>query len=417
MIVARRSFLKGLGVSVALPWLESVTSFATDTIKPPVRTLVTFTGMGFHSSHWWSKGNGKDMTLGPCLTPLEPWKNKMIFIKGLWHEKANNGVIHCMQTGNILSGSEMEKKEVRTGISFDQVMAKNTEEHTRIPSLVLGCEDPMPGLQDGHPLLYGSHISWSSPVSPTWTETRPSLAFDSLFKESDFRNDNRVVDSILDDAKSLQKKLSSSDKHRFDEYLVSIHEIENRIERAKTKKKIDIPIGYNRPADGIPKSLPEYWKLMNDIIVLAFRTDTTRIATLKYCNDASSIVYSHLNIKDHHHYLAHTQPESLVTLNQFFMSQLAYLCAQMSEINEGENSLLDNVTMMHCSSMLHGNHDSKQLPVILLGGAGGNLRGGRTLDYLDSSNRKMCSLFLSIMDWGGLHTDKFGDSHERLANI
>jgi hypothetical protein len=156
---------------------------------------------------------------------------------------------------------------------------------------------------------------------------------------------------------------------------------------------------------------------MTDIVILAFRTDITRIATLKYCNDASNLVYSHLDIKDHHHYLAHTQPQSLITLNQFFMSQLAYLCERMSEINEGENSLLDNVSIMHCSSMLHGNHDSKQLPVILLGGAGGNLKGGRTLDYLDSSNRKMCSLFLSLMTWGGMNMDSFGDSKERLVGI
>jgi len=415
MSFSRRFFLRGLGASVALPWLESLPSFANDNSSSPVRTLVTFTGMGFHSSHWWSRGNGSDMELGPCLLPLEPWKNKMVFIKGLWHEKANNGVIHCMQTGNILSGSDLEKKEVRTGISFDQIMAKKMGEHTRIPSLVLGCEESTPGLQDGHPLLYGSHISWSSPVSPTWIETNPALAFDSLFKESEFKENSRIVDTILEDANNLKKKLSSSDKQRFEEYLFSIHDIENRIKQSH-KHKPKITIDYPRPSETI-SNIPEYWKLMTDIVILAFRTDITRIATLKYCNDASNLVYSHLDIKDHHHYLAHTQPQSLITLNQFFMSQLAYLCERMSEINEGENSLLDNVSIMHCSSMLHGNHDSKQLPVILLGGAGGNLKGGRTLDYLDSSNRKMCSLFLSLMTWGGMNMDSFGDSKERLVGI
>jgi hypothetical protein len=247
----------------------------------------------------------------------------------------------------MLSGATMAKTEVHTGISFDQVMARQIGDRTRIPSLVLGCEDAVPGLQDGHPLLYGSHISWSSPVSPTWTETRPALAFDQLFRTERGRDNRRVVDAVLEDARSLQRKLSSTDRQRFEEYLGSVHEIEGRIKRAGQQREAggwkptltapDRP----RPADGIPSDLPDYWKLMNDILILAFRTDSTRIATMKYCNDASTIVHSHLGIRDHHHYIAHSQPQDLVTLNQFFMAQLAYLCERMSEIKEGESTLLD----------------------------------------------------------------------------
>ena len=363
------------------------------------------------------------MELGPCLKPLESWKERMVFLRGLWNEQANNGIIHCMQTGNMLSGAAMAKNEVHTGVSFDQVMARQIGDRTRLPSLVLGCEEAMPGLQDGHPLLYGSHISWSSPVSPTWTETRPALAFDQLFRTERTRDDRHVIDAVLDDAKSLQRKLSTADRQRFEEYLGSVHEIEGRIKRAgkeraagewkPTSTSPDRP----RPADGIPADLPEYWRLMNDILILAFRTDSTRIATMKYCNDASNIVHGHLGIRDHHHYLAHSQPDELTTLNQFFMAQLAYLCQRMSEIKEGDSTLLDNTAIMHCSSMLHGNHESKQLPIILLGGAGGNLRGGRVLDYLDKPNRRMCSLFLNLMDWGGLKLDRFNDSTERLPGI
>ena len=178
---------------MALPWLESL-SFAAGAgsnaeDEPPTRTLVTFTGMGFHSNHWWAKGEGAGMELGPCLTPLEPWKERLVFLRGLWNEQANNGVIHCMQTGNMLSGAPMSKTEVRTGVSFDQLMAQRIGDRTRIPSLVLGCEGPIPGLQDGHPLLYSSHISWSTAVSPTWTETRPALAFDRLFRTEPNRGD------------------------------------------------------------------------------------------------------------------------------------------------------------------------------------------------------------------------------------
>ena len=172
------------------------------------------------------------MELGPCLTPLEPWKERMVFLRGLWNEQANNGVIHCMQTGNMLSGAPMSKTEVRTGVSFDQLMAQRIGDRTKIPSLVLGCEDALPGLQDGHPLLYSSHISWSSQVSPTWTETRPALAFDQLFRTDRNRGDRRVVDAVLEDARSLRQRLSLSDRQRFEEYLGSVHEIEGRIKRA-----------------------------------------------------------------------------------------------------------------------------------------------------------------------------------------
>ena len=156
---------------------------------------------------------------------------------------------------------------------------------------------------------------------------------------------------------------------------------------------------------------------MNDIVLLAFRTDSTRIATLKYCNDGSILTHAHVGAKDQHHQMAHTQPQELVAVNQYFTSQLAYLCERMAEVKEGDRTLLDNTAIMHCSSMIHGNHDSKQLPVVLLGGAGGKLKGGRSLDYLESPNRRMCSLFLSMMEWGGLELDQFGDSTERLTGI
>lgn len=317
----------------------------------------------------------------------------------------------------------MSKTEVRTGVSFDQLMAQRIGNRTRLPSLVLGCEGPIPGLQDGHPLLYSSHISWSTAVSPTWTETRPALAFDQLFRTKPNRGDLRIVDAVLEDARSLRQRLSVSDRQRFEEYLGSVHEIEGRIKRAGKQREVDAwkptlaEPDRPRPADGVPTEIPEYWKLMNDIVLLAFRTDSTRISTLKYCNDGSILTHAHAGAKDQHHQMAHTQPQELVGVNQFFTSQLAYLCEKMAEVEEGDSTLLDNTTIMHCSSMIHGNHDARQLPVILLGGAGGNLRGGRALDYLDASNRRMCSLFLSLMEWGGLELDRFGDSDERLAGL
>jgi hypothetical protein len=425
-LLSRRHVLRGIGATLALPFLDCMrplrATVPDGANQAPTRTLVTFTGMGFHGKHWWAKGEGAAMELGPCLEPLMPWRERMVFIRGLWNEQARG--IHCTQTGNILSGAPMSHKEVQTGVSFDQIMAQKIGDRTRVPSLVLGCEEPVPGLQDGAPLLYGSHISWSSPVSPTWTETRPALAFDQLFRTERGREDRRVVDAVLEDARALRSKLSRVDRQRFEEYLGSVHEVEGRIKRASQERsaagwqpsiaKPDLP----RPADGIPTDLPEYWRLMNDILLLAFRTDTTRIATLKYCNDGSTIIHSHLGIRDHHHYISHSEPAELVTLNQFFMSQLAYLCEKMSQVQEGDRTLLDNTAILYCSSMVNGaTHNSKHLPVVLLGGAGGNLKGGRVLDYHEKANRRMTSLYLNLMDWGGVALDRFGDSTERLPGV
>ena len=172
---------------------------------------------------------------------------------------------------------------------------------------------------------------------------------------------------MLEDARSLRQRLSVSDRQRFEEYLGSVHEIEGRIKRAGQEREAgswkpsltapDRP----RPADGIPAEIPDYWKLMNDIVLLAFRTDSTRIATLKYCNDGSILTHAHAGAKDQHHQMAHTQPQELVPVNQFFTSQLAYLCARMEEVKEGDRTLLDNTAIMHCSSMIHGNHDSQTI--------------------------------------------------------
>ena len=204
---------------------------------------------------------------------------------------------------------------------------------------------------------------------------------------------------------AVRRRLSVSDRQRFEEYLGSVHEVEGRIKRAGEKREmggwkptLDVPDS-PRPADGIPTEIPDYWKLMNDIMLLAFRTDSTRIGTLKYCNDGSILTHAHAGAKDQHHQMAHTQPQELVGVNQFYVPTCLPLRQNGKRSGRRRNAIGSYRTRMHCSSMIHGNHDSKQLPVVLLGGAGGRLRGGRALDYLDSSNRRMCSLFW--ISWTG----------------
>jgi hypothetical protein len=255
-------------------------------------------------------------------------------------------------------------------------------------------------------------------------ELYPALAFDRLFKDEVQKGDQSVLDAVLADANDFRRKISASDQKKLDEYLNSVREVEQRIENAGKQGELqgwrptlDKP-NMARPADGIPQNIADHMRLMCDILVLGFQTDTTRVTTLKLNNDHSSLRFPHLGV-DYmiHHLLSHSDTADWLKVNQFFIEQLAYVAKKLDGIQEGERTALDNSMIMYCSSMLTGGHDATKLPVVLVGGAGGQLQGGRVLDYLDQPNRKMCSLYLSMLDKCGIPLDKFGDSTERLAEI
>lgn len=428
---SRRTFLRGAGVTMALPWMESLIVWGDEAkagaagSQAPVRLAVLFSGNGFHSKEWWANGEGKDMTLGQVLAPLTDFRQKMLFIRGLYNEEALKGNIHSSQTGNLLSGAPLlAGGEIKSGTSIDQLVAQRHGRSTKVPSLVLGCEKSNPSVHKNYSMLYSSHISWSSPTTPTPLELYPSLAFDRLFKDEVQRGDKSVLDAVLSDANSLRQKISSLDQRKLDEYLDSVREVEQRIEQAgqrgepqgwrPTLDKPNVP----RPADGIPQNIAEHMRLMSDILVLAFQTDTTRVCTLKLNNDHSALRFPHLNV-DYmiHHLLSHSDTADWLKVNQFFVEQVAYIARKLDAIQEGERTALDNTMLLFCSSMLTGNHDAAKLPVVLLGGAGGQIQGGRVLDYLDKPNRKMCSLYLSMLDKCGVRLDRFGDSTERLTEV
>ncbi|HET6325424.1 MAG TPA: DUF1552 domain-containing protein [Planctomycetaceae bacterium] len=428
---SRRTFLRGVGVSMALPWMESfaVWGDATRPSSPasqaPVRLAVLFSGNGFHSKEWWAKGSGKQMQLGKVLTPLADFREKMLVIRGLFNAEALKGNIHSSQTGNLLSGAPLASGgEIRSGTSIDQLVAQRHGRSTKVPSLVLGCEKSNPSVHKNYSMLYSSHISWSSPTTPTPLELYPSLAFDRLFKDEVGRGDRSVLDAVLADAKSFRLNISSSDQRKFDEYLDSVREIEQRIEHAgkqgtlegwrPTLDKPNVP----RPPEGIPQNIADHMRLMCDILVLGFQTDATRVCTLKLNNDHSSLRFPHLSV-DYmiHHLLSHSDTADWLKVNQFFLEQVGYVARKMDSIREGERSLLDNSMLLYCSSMLTGGHDATNLPVVLLGGAGQQIRGGRVLDYREKPNRKMCSLYLSMLDKCGIHPKQFGDSTQRLAEV
>ncbi|MEW4568282.1 DUF1552 domain-containing protein [Tautonia sp. JC769] len=428
---SRRNFLRGVGVSMALPWLESVPAWADDVPAavasegPPVRLAVLFAGNGFHSKEWWAKGQGRDMELGAVLEPLTDFRESLLFLRGLYNAEALKGNIHSSQTGNLLSGAPLASGgEIRSGTSVDQLLAQHVGPRTKVPSLVLGCEKSNPSVHKNYSMLYSSHISWSSPTTPTPLELYPALAFDRLFKDEPRAGDKSVLDSVLADAGDLRRSISLSDRRKLDEYLDSVREVETRIAHAGRRGELqgwrpsletpDIP----RPADGIPQDIGEHMRLMTDILVLAFQTDTTRVCSLKLNNDHSSLRFPNLGV-DYmiHHLLSHTDSDDWLKVNRFFVEQVAYLARRLDAIQEGERTALDNSMLVFCSSMLTGNHEANQLPVITLGGAGGRLQGGRVLDYLDAPNRKMCSLFLSLLHKAGVPLDSFGDSDEPLAEV
>ena len=427
----RRSFLRGAGVTMALPWMELLTVWGDQPkgkepgSEAPVRMAVLFAGNGFHSREWWAKGEGKSMELGKVLAPLLPHREKMLFIQGLTNAEAQKGNIHSSQTGNLLSGAPLASGgEIRSGTSFDQLIAQQYGRETKVPSLVLGCEKSNPSVHKNYSMLYSSHISWTSPTTPTPLEIYPALAFDRLFKDTVSRGDRSVLDAVLDDAKDVRRGVSNRDKQKLDEYLNSVREVEQRIENAgmrgefqgwrPTLDKPNVP----RPADGIPQDVGEHMRLMCDILVLAFQTDTTRVCTLKLNNDHSSMRFTNLGI-DYmiHHLLSHSDNDDWLKVNQFFLEQFAYLAGRLDSIREGERTLLDNSILMFCSSMLNGHHDASQLPVVVLGGGGGKIKGGRVLNYREQPERQMCRLYLSLMDKMGVRPGTFGDATMALEEV
>ena len=429
---SRRTFLRGVGVSMALPWMESLpvwgdTAPAVGAIgsEAPVRLAVLFSGNGFHSREWWAKGEGKQMELGKVLAPLNDVRNKMLFVKGLFNEEALKGNIHSSQTGNLLSGAPLASGgEIRSGTSVDQLMAQRYGRTTKVPSMVLACEKSNPSVHKNYSMLYSSHISWSSPTTPTPLELYPALAFDRMFKDGVSRGDKSVLDAVLSDAGDLRRRISGNDQRKLDEYLDSVRDVEVRIDNAGKQGELqgwrptlsapNIP----RPPDGIPQNIADHMRLMCDLLVLGFQTDTTRITTLKLNNDHSSLRFPHLGV-DYmiHHLLSHSDTADWLKVNQFFLEQLAYIARKLDGIQEGPRTLLDNSMLLYCSSMMSGNHNADQLPVVLLGGGGGRIHGGRVLDYTGKPDRQMCRLYLSMMDKMNLRLPKFGDATQPLAEV
>lgn len=431
---SRRTVLQGAGVALGLPWLESLlgANEVPAGARYPRRFAALFMGNGINPNHWWAKGSGAEMELGPSLQPLAPLREKINVVQGLFNKQATGVGIHPGQTGNILSGASLQKGAVlRGGVSMDQVLARHFGDQTVQPSLVLGCEQPITGYHETNfSMAYSSHISWRDADSPVPMEVYPALAFDSLFDNQGSRRTQSVLDRVREHATQLQRQLSRGDQRKLDEYLTSVREVEARIERvrdlqarAETRAQDrGRPLwSMPRPDDGLPEDLRDHMRLMCDVIALAFQSDKTRVATLLLCRDLSGLFYPFLDVRQAHHPLSHDdESEAYERVARYYCSQFAYLASRLDAMSEGDGTVLDHSCLLFVSNMWSGSqHDSTKVPLLLAGGLDGGLRTGRVLDYQgrNDEDRKLCSLYLSIMKRMGLERDQFGDARKPLADL
>src|SRR5688572_23601683 len=306
---SRRHFLRGAGVALALPWMESLPLFAQEagkaavSNKPPLRFATVFFSNGVEPAHWWAKGKGAGMEFGPAAQPLTPVREDLVFIRGLYHQKALVSTSPHLGRMNMLSGEtvSLDPNEIRVGTTFDQILARQIGQNTHVPSMVLGIEPNELRLEDGVSMIYGSSLSWASPTKPATKEIYPSRTFDQLVGDGKGRKlDRSILDAVLEDTHSLQPKVSPGDRKKLDEYLESVRDIEKRIDRASKEERIE---GWRptlkqpnmpRPNDELPQNVPDHMKLMLDLIVLGFQMDKTRIVTLMLNNDLSQMNFRFL---------------------------------------------------------------------------------------------------------------------------
>ena len=446
---SRRQVLRGCGVALALPWMPSAisnslraddqaakSSDGSSAGKPPVRSAFIYFPNGVWGKSWTPDGSGTDYTLSPSLQPIADIKNDVLVLTGLDKKNSHGGDGHYAKTANFLTGMPVTKttgKNISSGgISVDQLMAQHTSQYTPLPSLELGTEPVISGIDSnvGYTRLYGSHISWQSPTRPVAKEINPRLVYERLFggrlsgKSQKSEGYQNLLDFVLDDAHRLRGRLGRDDQFKMDEYLDSVRAVEKRIEFASQPKPRDWQPN-SQAAEiqpqrlGMPADFREHITIMLDLMVLAFQTDSTRVASMMFANDVSGRNFSFLEgVTASHHELSHhegkdTKIEQYQKINRWHVEQFANMLKKLKSIPEGDGSLLDNCMVLFGSSISDGNgHDPDNLP-ILLGG-----RGGKTIEsgkhIASEGNVPLCNLYVSMLDRMGIAVEQFGDSERRL---
>src|SRR5271170_142269 len=344
--ISRRTVLRGVGCTMALPWLESLPAFADapSAAAFPKRFGVVFLGCGVNEDHWSAEGTGAAMKLSKTLQPLEPLKQKINVIEGLYVKALTGQGIHPAQTGSLLSGAHISKGAIiHSGISIDQMIASRVGEETPQSSIVLACEQPMTGYHESNfSMAYSSHLSWQSPDSPVPVEVYPSLAWDNLFDNRGSLQNISILDRVKDRAQDLSRCISGTDKGKLDEYLTSVREVEKRVEGMRkdmaeaddaAKAKNTVAATMERPANGLPEDLRDHARLMCDIIAIAYQTNKTRVASLIISHDLSAMYYPFLNVKDGHHSASHNNnSDDYERIARFHVEQYAYLASKLDSM-------------------------------------------------------------------------------------
>lgn len=438
---SRRAVLKGLGATLALPWLESwawaesgKSAAAVASMKPPVRWGCLLFANGVNPYQWWAKPSGKSIELSPTLQPLAGFRDQLLFLRDL-HVFNNTSGPHWPLFTNYLSGAPLRQTQIPDGAeSVDQLIARHVGHQTALPSLVLGVEPAEHGLRAGVPGVYYATISWTSKNTPVAPEIYPRAAFDRLFDTSAQLRDRSVLDAVLAQSKDVEHGLGSADRQKLDEFMTSVRELERRIDRATADQRLegwrpsltqpDLP----RPAEKPPQDVRDHMRTMLDLLLLSWRMDRTRVATLVLNRDVSHMQFGFLdgvgNEQLHsisHHKNKPATLEQYQKINQFHVEQFAYLLDRMKRTDEGNGtSLLDNSMVMFGSNMLNGDlHDGRDLPLVLAGSGGGTISPGRVLDFSDKpeERQRLCNLHLATARRMGVKIDRFGDSIEEMPGL
>jgi hypothetical protein len=439
----RRTFLRGLGASIALPMLDAMRPLrAAATKAPPLRVGFLFVPNGVHMPDWTPAGEGADFALPWILEPLQAHRSEFLMLSGLTQDKGrangDGGGDHARSAASWLTCAQPLKSEganMRVGVSADQVAASVLGKDTRFPSLEIGLE---PGRQagkcdSGYSCAYSNNISWRSESTPMTREINPRLVFERLFADVLPRDRSQgqmrrelykksILDFVLEDARALSARVGGSDRQKLDEYLSAIREIEQRVERANRSvaANTSVAAGYEVP-ENIPESYEEHARLMCDLLVLAFQSDVTRVCTFMLANEGSNRSYRNLGVSDGHHNLSHHQGDyakqmHIREINRFHMQQFAYVLDRLRAIPEGEGTLLDHSMILYGGGLADGNaHDHANLPLLLAGRGGGTIQPGRHLRY--AAETPMANLLVSILQRAGAKVERFGDSTGALRGL
>jgi hypothetical protein len=432
-----------MGATLALPLLDSMVpalAGPSDTAaKPVLRMGIVYVPNGIIATSWRPKIEGRDFEITPIMEPLKPYRDHLLVLSGLDQKHADpgpfgegGGAPHSLTGGAYLTGvfpKQSEGVNIRAGVSMDQIAAKELGKQTQLASLELGL-DPVEAAgycEGGYSCAYLNTISWRTPTTPMPMEDRPRTVFERLFGDSETTNpaerraraeENRsLLDFVTEDTASLSKTLGAADRNKLNEYLDAVRDVERRMQLAEQQASREIPT-LDRPATGFPASFEEYAKLMFDLQVLAYQTDLTRIITFMMAHERSGRSYREVDVPDSHHGVSHHRNdpvniEKLVRINTYHVKLFSYYVDKLRSTRDGDGSLLDHSMILYGSGINNSNeHTHDNLPILLVGGAGGKVKGGRHLR--SPLGTPMTNLYVSMLNIMGLPIEKFGDADGKL---